>query len=404
MTDILIRPLELRQISEQLRASAKKIGAALQAIDHDILSLKGDKFLGNRANAVQAHYAPKREALLKAKEIVAHFAEDLQNIAAAFERADRSGQGGSFLPDSGGAIWGNRRFPSLPIFHPDILNLRIMPLPIHLIDTIRSIPKWLQDKLGEVFKPAEVISPLGKEQASSVAASAAQGGMRNSQPAVQGALAGAQTGASPAHEQVAAQGGVDVRGGVANPANAVAASVRSAVDISFNVPAKSQGELYGNAACSPTSVSMVLDYYSAQNAQNRTASPQEIIAMMDKGDGTYGKGMSLSNLTDELNDLGYKNVTQQVGAQYADLRAAVKDGPVIVTSGVKIVGPGTVTANVARAIDGPGNTIHAMVVTGVGDDQVNINDPWSGQQMQLPRDTFEKMWSRGSSAVYSIRP
>jgi uncharacterized protein YukE len=88
MVDILVRPAELRQISEQLRSSAKKIGMALQAIDNDILSLKGDQFLGNRANSVQAHYAPKRESLFKAKDIVAHFAEDLQAAAARFERAD----------------------------------------------------------------------------------------------------------------------------------------------------------------------------------------------------------------------------------------------------------------------------------------------------------------------------
>ena len=84
MVDILVRPPELRQISEQLKSSAKKIGTALQAIDNDIASLKGDKFLGQRADSLQAHYAPKREALLKAREIVAHFAEDLQMAAAVF--------------------------------------------------------------------------------------------------------------------------------------------------------------------------------------------------------------------------------------------------------------------------------------------------------------------------------
>jgi len=95
MVDILVRPAELRQISEQLKSGAKKIDAALQAIDNDILSLKGDQFLGNRANAVQGHYAPKREALLKAKEIVAHFAADLQSAASRFEQADQSGEKGN---------------------------------------------------------------------------------------------------------------------------------------------------------------------------------------------------------------------------------------------------------------------------------------------------------------------
>lgn len=91
MIDILVQPLELRQISERLRISAQKIGTALQAIDNDILSLKGDKFLGNRANAVQVHYAPKREALLNAKDMVLHFADDLQSVANVFEQADKSG-------------------------------------------------------------------------------------------------------------------------------------------------------------------------------------------------------------------------------------------------------------------------------------------------------------------------
>lgn len=106
MTDIFIRPLELRQISEQLKSSAKKIDMALQTIDNDILSLKGDKFLGNRATVVQIHYAPKRDALLKAKEIVTYFAEDLQYAATRFEQADRRDRDGNLniLPETGGPL------------------------------------------------------------------------------------------------------------------------------------------------------------------------------------------------------------------------------------------------------------------------------------------------------------
>jgi uncharacterized protein YukE len=106
MVDILVRPPELRQISEQLRSSAKKIGMALQAIDNDILSLKGDQFLGNRANSVQAHYAPKRDALLKAQEIVFHFSGDLTIAADEFEKADRSGGSYHFYEQPGGFDWG----------------------------------------------------------------------------------------------------------------------------------------------------------------------------------------------------------------------------------------------------------------------------------------------------------
>ncbi len=380
MVDILVRPTELRQISEQLISSAKKIDVALQAIDNDILSLKGDKFLGNRANTVQGHYAPKRNALLNAKEKVAHFAVELKNAATAFEKADQGGRGGVILPGTGG-LWATD-------FRLDPLIMRYLVSSKNLI---QSIPEWLQGKLASVFRPVEIVSPLGIEiDPRVVEGGVSQDPRLNSQPIIQGVLVSTESAHPAPLVLVADEGG---------------ASPRTAVDVSFNVPAKSQGSLYGNAACSQTSVSMVLDYYSAQNVQNKTVSPQDLISMMDKGDGTYGKGMSLSNLTDELNDLGYKNITQQVGAQYSDLRSAVKDGPVIVTSGVKIIGPGTVAASsTVRALDGPGNTIHAMVVTGVGDDQVNVNDPWSGQQIQLPRATFEKMWSRGSSAIYSIRP
>lgn len=119
MSQILIRPQELRQSSDQLRANAKKIDAALQAIDQEILSLKGDKFLGNRASAVQAHYAPKREALLKAKNIIEHFAEDLLSTATRFEQADKSGggeaigSGGSPQPTPAPGISSGNKMPRI---------------------------------------------------------------------------------------------------------------------------------------------------------------------------------------------------------------------------------------------------------------------------------------------------
>ena len=90
MVDILIQPPELRRISEQLRTSAQKIEAAMQAIDDAISSLKGDKFLGNRSDKVRANYAPQREALLTAKNVVLHFEDELKNTANIFEQADRS--------------------------------------------------------------------------------------------------------------------------------------------------------------------------------------------------------------------------------------------------------------------------------------------------------------------------
>ena len=173
-----------------------------------------------------------------------------------------------------------------------------------------------------------------------------------------------------------------------------------------DVPAKSQGSLFGSAACSFTTVSMVLDYYHAQDEKHPTASPQELIDMRDAGDGTSGKGVALTKLTDELNDLGYEHITVKANASLQDLKDQVSDVPVIVTMGVGIVGPGTIKSDVPRAITGPGNTIHAMVVKGFSPDgkSVVVNDPWTGKELEYPVEQFEDMWARGGRGLYVIRP
>lgn len=383
MSDILVRPFELRNISVQLKSSAQKIEIALQTIDNDILSLKGDTFLGNRANTVQSHYAPRREALLKARDIVTHFAEDLQNTAAVFENADR----GSFmaiLPSSAGSMWGG-----------DFVSIILPGFVANLFRTISpwsslKLPQWLTEKLDGVFKPAEIVTPLLKEPPVFEKEQPLTGfGKLLQQEPSPTASEQISPAASPGNDPVAGNGTSSISGGP---------------DAVYAVPVKAQGELYGNAACVPTSVSMVLDYYNSQSQENKTISPQGIIDMMDAGDGMKGKGMSPSKLTDELGDLGYNNITQQVGAQYSDLQSSVQDGPVIVTIGAKLVGDGIVNSSGPRVLEGPGNIGHAIVVTGVGENLVYVNDPWSGQALQLSQETFEKMWSHGSRGLFSIRP
>ncbi|HEX2956530.1 MAG TPA: WXG100 family type VII secretion target [Chitinispirillaceae bacterium] len=120
MTDILIRPPELRQAAEQLRSSAQKIGQALQAIDNDINTLKGDHFLGKRATALQAHYTVKRDALLRARELVMHFSTDLKLAADTFEKADHIENNNS-LENEGKVVYASR-FPFF-IFptHPKLM-------------------------------------------------------------------------------------------------------------------------------------------------------------------------------------------------------------------------------------------------------------------------------------------
>lgn len=165
----------------------------------------------------------------------------------------------------------------------------------------------------------------------------------------------------------------------------------------YPVPIKSQGSLGGNAACAPTSVSMVLDYYHSLNSENRTATPQELLTMLDKGDFTFGKGMSLNQITDELQDLGYTNVTAQANASLADLQNQLQQGPVITTVRLDMKS-GQLTA--------VGSVVHAVVVKGLsGDGQtVYINDPWTGHEVQLPLADFTATWQGGSNGLYVIRP
>lgn len=90
MTDILVQPPQLRQVAEQLRSNALKIDQALQSIDQNMNSLKGSRFLGNRADILQSNYTRKRDALIHAKSLVVRFSSELFSIAAVFENADNA--------------------------------------------------------------------------------------------------------------------------------------------------------------------------------------------------------------------------------------------------------------------------------------------------------------------------
>jgi len=167
-------------------------------------------------------------------------------------------------------------------------------------------------------------------------------------------------------------------------------------DIYYNIPPKSQGALYGSAACLPTSMSMALDHFHAQNPANQTASPNALIGMLDQGDGTLGNGVGLDKLNDDLGELGY-NSTVRTG-NMDELGNALNDGPVIVNSQVGLV------STPARDIQPIGTTNHAILVKAINSDSVVINDPWSGTEKVLPRATFEQMWNGGGNYMVIVRP
>lgn len=166
-------------------------------------------------------------------------------------------------------------------------------------------------------------------------------------------------------------------------------------DVYYNIPAISQGTRFGNAACLPTSMSMVLDYYHDSNSNLKSATADELIIMLDYGDGTKGNGIRLDGLDDDIKELGYEsNVT---ASDIGGLVSELKEGPVIVNVGVQL-------ESSPRDIKQAGSTNHAMLVKALNENTVVVNDPWSGSEKVFSRKTFEGMWSNGHNYMVTVRP
>ena len=168
-----------------------------------------------------------------------------------------------------------------------------------------------------------------------------------------------------------------------------------------NVPVQSQQGLkykgqktaYG---CTPTATSMILDYWHAQNPANKTMSAQKLLDI-NAGQGVFhSKGMSASNILDEVKGLGYGVTDVHANSNLDTLKKAVSEGPVlaIVKLGMKATG-----------------TNHAVVVIGISDDgQVRINDPWTGKAHTYSWNEFSKSWGANfgkdvpKNSFVAIRP
>lgn len=339
-----------------------------------------------RAQALLLQLQTQAEAL----DLLAHrLAREIQEWEAtdrrgadALQSAVRSAAwmaGSASLPISAG---GAAFFPGWGTAIPPVITV------VSIDSFLASLPAWLQSLLERLFPPPRIASPLPDDPTAGIRPNALHDLV--------------ETKLRPASEPP--QASISATPVESKPPQASASAAVRQYYILHEVPVKSQGNLYGSAACSPTSVSMVLDYFHNQDPSHSTIAPEELIAAMDKGDGTPGKGIFLTNLNDELNNLGYRNITSRTNTSMEDLKNALKDGPVIVTAGVGIVGLGTVNADMPRAITGPGSVMHAMVVKGLGEGEVLVNDPWTGSEIAFSNETFSKMWQYGGNGMYVIRP
>lgn len=161
-----------------------------------------------------------------------------------------------------------------------------------------------------------------------------------------------------------------------------------------DVPTVNQRELIYNSkntdhGCAPTAVSMITEYWHQQDPDNKTSSAQELLdANVEQGI-FDGDGMSVTYIHDELSALGYE------AQDYADsdlktLKHEVAKGPVV--AAVKL-GMGTAGNN------------HSVVVTGISENNdVRINDPWTGESCTYSWETFNASWGTLGRWFTTVKP
>lgn len=89
MSDILVKPPELRNTALTLRDSSKQIHAALQNVDHLMRELDVFRFSGQQAASIRGSYARQRDGLLHLEARVIQMADQLDHLADSFEDADK---------------------------------------------------------------------------------------------------------------------------------------------------------------------------------------------------------------------------------------------------------------------------------------------------------------------------
>jgi len=382
----------VRSAALGMKQSSETMGAQLQSIRQALQNLQ-ITWEGSASDQFNAEADAMLRTSIQLQEAIAILSVRLEREVQEWEQVDQRGAA-AFRGSLFGAGWLSSGI-GLPVTAggstTSSMTFAILPLmtALSVSQLLTGIPSWLSGFLDRFFPPPTIISPLADNLPSSApkaatsSAASTFGDLLKKPPSE--SSPNATSSAQPATQPQAA------------PAD-------NKYDIYYDVPTESQGDLYGSAACSPTAAVMVMDYFHAKDPANQTVTPSKLVGMLDKSDGTPGKGMPLTNITDELNSLGYKDISVKVNANMQDLKSELNTGPVIVTSGVSIVGPGTIKSDVPRAITGPGSVGHALVVKGVSADTVAVNDPWSGSSMDIPMNTFSKMWNNGENAIYAIRP
>ncbi|HQE91262.1 MAG TPA: C39 family peptidase [Anaerolineae bacterium] len=163
-----------------------------------------------------------------------------------------------------------------------------------------------------------------------------------------------------------------------------------------NVPAISQQDLTYDGretdfGCAPTAVSMVTEYWHQQDPDNQTSSAQELLDKNVEQGIFEGRGMSVTNIHDELAALGYE-AKDYSNANLETLKQEVAKGPVV--AAVKLGMSTNMTEH-----------NHSVVVTGISENnEVRINDPWTGESRTYSWNTFNASWGTLGRWIMTVRP
>ncbi|MBT7191907.1 MAG: hypothetical protein HN916_17155 [Anaerolineae bacterium] len=374
---------KMTQSASQADAQLHSLQIAIQELDYSWQGGSRDEFIA-QVQEILHQLKSKNEALTL-------LAERVNQEVSEWEQVDQRGAASirnaysfiffryGYAPLTGGG------FSNIPV-----LNNKILPIftALSVASFLGALPTWLDSFLDKFFPQSEVISA---DEASSPTSSPFGEILNKPLPDSESkpsSVPEPPPRSSPLGEIL----NEPLPDSMLKPP-----PVSSTHEIYYDMPPKSQGMLLGSAACLPTSISMVTDYFHAQDGVNQTATPTELVNMLDEGDaGT--KGVILNRMNDDVSEMGYQNVKLESDASFDDLSTSIKDGPVIVNAGVEL------TLGDVRDIQKAGHVNHAMVVKGINAERVVVNDPWSGAEKIFSREIFSQMWSNGGNYMVLIRP
>lgn len=196
----------------------------------------------------------------------------------------------------------------------------------------------------------------------------------------------------------------------------------------IDVPLENQntGKVPLENGCEITALSMLLNYYSYQTNKNDLANLLNYVPVYEDKDknirgnphegfvgniygGLEAMGVAVEPIAEVAEEVveGSQNIVATSGTSFKELREVVATGaPVWVITTVDFELPTAEDQRTWKTTDGKitvSTLCHAVVITGVDDDYVYVNDPYGYKNRVVDRDLFETIYQKmGSQSLYLV--